>query len=296
MSNFNAELTETVLTFTPEFSDFISVYVGVKRTWIGDGTTGDQGVLYAEMADGAIQNIGPVSSYYYALQSGYTGTFQEWVQTLLDASVNAQSAAQSASDASNSATIASGHANTATQQAGIATTKANEASASSTSAGAAQSAAEEAQRKAEVAISHTPRIANNDNWEVWDIDDEQWVDTGHKCKAEATTSYAYQNSTSGTVIPTGTWTQNPDPQNGKFLWIRIQYTWTNGTIDYFYNVSYIGVNGTGSVHSVNGLGGDVIVDGRNIYVDSNVAEKETLYAAFDRINTAITNQEIDALF
>ena len=160
----------------------------------------------------------------------------------------------------------------------------------------AQAAAEEAQAKAELAMSHYPRINSNDNWETWDVDDNSWSDTGHKSIAEATIEYAYQNSTSGTVPPTGTWTTEPQPQNARFLWMRMKYTWTNGRIDYFYNVSYIGANGTGSVNSVNGLGGDVILDGTNIYVDDNAQTRETIYGAITRIGTAITNSEIDALF
>lgn len=161
---------------------------------------------------------------------------------------------------------------------------------------AAQSAAETAQQKAEEATGHYPRIKSNDNWEVWNVQNEEWQDTGRKSMATAEIEYAYQNSSSGTNPPTGEWTDTPQPQVAKFLWIRMKYTWTNGRVDYFYNVSYIGANGTGSVNSVNGIGGDVILDGSNIYVDNNVQDKETMYQAFTRIGVAITNSEIDALF
>ena len=98
-SNFPINMEEVTIVFNVEFGDFITLYRGVERVWIGNGTNGDIGVLYAEMIDGAIQIVGPVSSYYYALQAGFQGTFVEWVQLLLDATVNAQNAAQSASEA-----------------------------------------------------------------------------------------------------------------------------------------------------------------------------------------------------
>ena len=160
----------------------------------------------------------------------------------------------------------------------------------------AKIAAETAQGKAELAMSHYPRINNNDNWETWSAEEEEWQDTGHKSIAQADIEYSYQNSTRGTVPPTGEWANEPQPQTGKFLWMRMKYTWTNGRTDYFYNVSYIGANGTGSVNSVNGLGGDIILDGTNIYIDDNAQTKETVYNAIARLGTSITETEIDALF
>lgn len=160
----------------------------------------------------------------------------------------------------------------------------------------AKDAAETAQEKAEIAMSHYPRINNANNWEVWNVAGEAWQDTGHKSIAYADIEYSYQNSSSGTVPPTGTWTNEPQPQSAKFLWMRMKYTWTNGRVDYFYNVSYIGANGTGSVNSVNGIGGDVLLDGTNVYVDDSAQTKETIYGAITRIGEALTNAEIDTLF
>ena len=97
--NFDATMQERTTTFTAEFADFVSLYRGVIRVWIGDGTTGSDGVLYAEMVDGVIQTLGPVTGYYYALQEGFQGSFADWVQTILDGTVNAMNAAQSASEA-----------------------------------------------------------------------------------------------------------------------------------------------------------------------------------------------------
>lgn len=220
-----------------------------------------------------------------------------------NAATSESNAATSESNAANSAAAAAtSETNAHDSELAAAQSEANAAQSESdaaqhmTDAQTAKIAAETAQEKAESAISHNPRINSNDNWEIWDIQDEQWEDTGHKSIAYADIEYSYQNSTSGIVPPTGIWTNTPQPETAKFLWIRMKYTWTNGRIDYFYNVSYIGANGTGSVNSVNGIGGDVIIDGTNLFVDNSVQVKETVYGAITRIGTAITNAEIDTLF
>ena len=212
-------------------------------------------------------------------------------------------AAQSESNAAQSETnAAASEVNAAQSAINAAASEANAAQSESdaaqheSDAETAKNAAEAAQAKAETAMSHYPRIKSNDNWEVWNVAQEDWEDTGHKSIAEATTSYAYQNSESGTTVPTGTWTNSPQPQEGKYIWSRITYTWTNGSVDNFYNVTYVGVNGTGSVNSVNGKGGNVILDGKDIYVDRSLEVKETIYAAVERLGTRITEAEIDVLF
>ena len=103
---------DTLLDFYPRFSNFVALYRGITRTWIDE-----QGVLWAEFVDGSTQEIGPVASYYYAVQSGYTGTVEEWVTLLLSVSDNAESAASSASAASQSETAASQSATSASASA-----------------------------------------------------------------------------------------------------------------------------------------------------------------------------------
>lgn len=219
------------------------------------------------------------------------------------AATSESNAATSETNAANSATAAATSESNAASSASAAAlsetnaaTSESNAAQSESSAQAAKTAAEAAQSKAEIAITHYPRINNNSNWEVWDVVNEEWDDTGYKSMAEATISSAYQNSTSGTVVPTGTWTPTPQPESGRFMWIRTTYTWTNGHTDNFYNVSYIGANGSGSVDSVNGLGGNVILDSTNIYINESASQKETIFNAFARLGTAITDAEIDALF
>lgn len=56
---------------------------------------------------------------------------------------------------------------------------------------------------------------------------------------------AYQQSNSGTVIPTDTWlTKVPSVTPGKYLWSRTKVSYSNGQQAVTYSVGYYGVNGT----------------------------------------------------
>lgn len=284
-------------------------YSNQSKLWANFGTDGEAPTAnnnakeYARQA--GVSAAAASASETHAAESDSHSTAQA-----ADAAASAQAAATSESNAATSETnAAASETNAATSESNAATSETNahnsELAAARSKSDAAQhesdaknakDAAETAQAKAEEAMSHYPRIKNNDNWEVWNVSQEDWEDTGHKSIATATTTYAYQNSSNGTVIPTGTWTSSPNPQEGLYIWIRMTYTWTNGRVDNFYNVSYIGVNGEGSVSSVNGMGGAVVLDGKNINVDNSLGVKETIYNAFQRIGIAITNAEIDQLF
>ena len=358
--NFNPNLEEFTLSFEPQFEELVGIYHGLKRAYIGEGiqqTNDDNGVLYVVYQNDEVQRLGPVSSYYYALQSGFTGTFSEWVQTILDAGPNAISAAASAASATTEAgNAATSATNASTSESNAATSESNAANSAlvaenwATGSGGgtpsqtnnakaysetsneyalqseswavgtrngttdtvrtgastdnAKYYAESAQtsaEKAEYSMEKYPRVGNNDTWELWNPSTEQYQDSGHESLANATVTCKYQNSTSGIIHPDESstdWSTSPHPEEGKYLWIQIIHTWNNGTVNYAYAVSYIGVNGTGSVDSVNGLSGRVILDGRNIYMDSSLpnADQEAIYQAFDRISTPISNAEIDALF
>jgi len=55
---------------------------------------------------------------------------------------------------------------------------------------------------------------------------------------------SYQNATSGTVIPTGSWVANPpDTPQGQYLWTRNLTTFTNGTTSASYSVAYSAKDG-----------------------------------------------------
>lgn len=67
----------------------------------------------------------------------------------------------------------------------------------------------------------------------------------------------YQASNSGTTVPTGTWsTTVPTVPQGAYLWARATITWNNGAQSIIYSISRNGVDGSGSVVSVNGYSPD----------------------------------------
>lgn len=58
-------------------------------------------------------------------------------------------------------------------------------------------------------------------------------------------SITYQVSTSGTTIPTGTWSANvPNVPEGQYLWTKTVVTYSDGTSTTAYSVSRYGVDGT----------------------------------------------------
>lgn len=66
--------------------------------------------------------------------------------------------------------------------------------------------------------------------------------TGNGIKSTAIT---YQASTSGTTVPTGTWsTSVPTVSNGQYLWTKTVVTYTNSSTTTSYSVGYKGTNGT----------------------------------------------------
>lgn len=67
----------------------------------------------------------------------------------------------------------------------------------------------------------------------------------------------YQVSTSGTVIPSGSWsTSVPVVAQGKYLWTRTTTTFNSGSPVVAYSVSRMGLDGSGSVASVSGISPD----------------------------------------
>ena len=75
-------------------------------------------------------------------------------------------------------------------------------------------------------------------------------DTGKGIKSTAIT---YQASTSGTTIPTGTWSGSiPTVSAGQYLWTRTIMTYTDNTTSTLYSVGKMGTNGTNGANGSNG--------------------------------------------
>ena len=67
----------------------------------------------------------------------------------------------------------------------------------------------------------------------------------------------YQVSDSGTIIPSGVWsTSIPVVTPGKYLWARTTTQFNTGTPNYAYSISRFGIDGTGSVVTVNSVSPD----------------------------------------
>lgn len=67
----------------------------------------------------------------------------------------------------------------------------------------------------------------------------------------------YQIGDSGTVIPSGSWTTSiPAVTPGRYLWTRQILRFNTGSPITSYSVSRFGIDGTGAVSSVNGVGPD----------------------------------------
>lgn len=77
-------------------------------------------------------------------------------------------------------------------------------------------------------------------------------DTGKGIKSTAIT---YQASTSGTTVPTGTWSGSiPTVSAGQYLWVRTIFSYSDNATSTIYSVSRMGTNGTNGANGSNGKG------------------------------------------
>lgn len=77
-------MADSIYTFYPNFKEFLPLYRGVLRVWMGDGkNTGTSGVIYAEYEDGTVTELGSASMYAVAVANGYTGTEAQWTRMIL---------------------------------------------------------------------------------------------------------------------------------------------------------------------------------------------------------------------
>lgn len=78
-------------------------------------------------------------------------------------------------------------------------------------------------------------------------------DKGDTGKGVKSTSVAYQISTSGTTVPTGTWSSSvPSASAGQYLWTRTVITYTDSATSTLYSVGRMGTNGTNGSNGANG--------------------------------------------
>lgn len=73
----------------------------------------------------------------------------------------------------------------------------------------------------------------------------------------AYSSVQYQEGSSGTAVPTGTWVDSvPSVSQGSYLWTRTIINYSDGTGVTSYSVARMGVDGTGAVSTVNNISPD----------------------------------------
>ena len=149
--------------------------------------------------------------------------------------------------------------------------------------------------------------------------DYQWFqikgakgDTGNPATIQST-AIEYQASSSGTTVPSGTWsTTIPSVTQGQYLWTRTTVTFNSGSPVVWYSVSYIAVDGSGSpgtatplVDSGSGAAGVAMAYARQDHQHPlNVAStgtpqmdgtasrgSESTYARSDHIHPANTNKQ-----
>ena len=89
-----------------------------------------------------------------------------------------------------------------------------------------------------------------------------------------TQNVSYQEGSSGTVAPSGSWTTTvPSVTPGNFLWTRTQLAFNDGTNVTSYSVSRYGIDGTGAVSTVNNISpdgnGNIALAATNIPMSDN---------------------------
>lgn len=78
-------------------------------------------------------------------------------------------------------------------------------------------------------------------------------DKGDTGKGVKSTAVTYQVSSSGTSVPTGTWSSSvPSTSAGQYLWTRTIMTYTDNTTSTLYSVGKMGTNGTNGANGSNG--------------------------------------------
>ena len=105
------------------------------------------------------------------------------------------------------------------------------------------------------------------------------------------TETVYQAGTSGTEAPTGTWSAAvPTVPQGQYLWARVTTQFNTGEPVIYYSVSRFGVDGSGSVVSVNGVSpdnsGNVRVQAKDITTSDGQTVEEALAGKQAKINTS----------
>lgn len=104
------------------------------------------------------------------------------------------------------------------------------------------------------------------------------------------TETVYQAGTSGTEAPTGTWSETvPTVPQGQYLWTRVTTQFNTGDPVISYSVSRFGVDGSGSVVSVNGVGPDNSGNIQLTAADIPAGNNQTVGEKLAALDTGVSN-------
>lgn len=86
----------------------------------------------------------------------------------------------------------------------------------------------------------------------------------------------YQAGTSGTIIPSGTWTTAiPTVPSGSYLWTKTTVSFNSGSPVISYSVARMGIDGSGSVSTVNNVSpdsnGNITIDAEGIGAEPTIS-------------------------
>lgn len=123
-------------------------------------------------------------------------------------------------------------------------------------------------------------------------------DTGQAASISSQ-SVTYMESTSGTIVPSGSWTSNiPSVTPGNFLWTRTVLEFNDGSVVTSYSVSRYGIDGTGAVSTVNNISpdgtGNIALTAADIPASDNQSIQAHITDAesdISDINTALSGKQ-----
>ena len=116
-------------------------------------------------------------------------------------------------------------------------------------------------------------------------------DTGAAATVTGTT-VEYMVSDSGTIVPSGSWsTVIPTVPQGKYLWTKVTTTFNTGSPAVSYSVARMGIDGAGSVSSVNEKSPDESGNVSLLAEDIPTSDGRSVQAALEGKQEALTAGE-----
>lgn len=106
----------------------------------------------------------------------------------------------------------------------------------------------------------------------------------------SSTSVTYQASTSGTTVPTGTWSSTvPNVPAGQFLWTKTVVTYSDGKSTTSYSVSYSGVDGTDGTDGADAITMTITTSNGSVFKNSSGSTILTAHVFKGGVEQSITD-------